>query len=175
MYTSDTKQAQKTLRRTALVYLAASIFCAVFGAIYEIFSHGVISFFMVCSFLFPLLCGFLPFLLLSIASKNNRLNSRYSEAQQLEIVRGDARSSLKKESRKRKQLSYFYPSYIARSFYHSGVIAFTVGSIVSGVLEIYGTTNVLIAAYWFAGAALMLVGILSHLLSCLFRSRASLI
>ena len=62
MYTSDT---DKILRKTAFVYLILSILCAVFGAVYEIFSHGVYSPFMMFAFLFPLFIGCLPFALLN--------------------------------------------------------------------------------------------------------------
>ena len=127
-----------------------------FGAVYEIFSHGVFSAFMAFAFLIPLFAGFLPFLLLSIAGKSSR---------------GDARFSLKEESRRRLKQRSFYPSYLSSSFYHSGVIVFTVGSIVTGILEIYGTTNALTGIYWLAGAALMLLGILSHLFTKLFQIR----
>ena len=53
MYTSDIK---KRAKKTALVYLLISVFCAVFGVIYELFGHGVFSFFMAFCFL-PALGG----------------------------------------------------------------------------------------------------------------------
>lgn len=42
--------------------------------------------------------------------------------------------------------------------YHTAVATFTVGSIVQGVLAIYGTTNQLTIAYWIAGGCLLLAG-----------------
>ena len=56
MYTSNK-------RRTALLYLAAALFAALFGGIYEQFSHGVYSNFMIYAFAFPLAGGTLPCLL----------------------------------------------------------------------------------------------------------------
>ena len=147
MYTSVIKADKSNARRTALIYLFVSIFCAVFGAVYEIFSHGVYSAFMVFAFVFPLIGGTLPFLLLYIAerSREKTLNSR----------------------------PYFrlYPAIPARSFYHCGIIALTLGSILTGILDIYGTTNKLLTLYWFLGAALLLAGLSIHLLSLLFNKR----
>ncbi|MEA4813857.1 MAG: hypothetical protein VB112_02970 [Oscillospiraceae bacterium] len=44
-----------TLRRTARLYLVFAAICAVFGGVYEYFSHGVYSPFMMFMFAFPLL------------------------------------------------------------------------------------------------------------------------
>ena len=41
-------------------YLLGALVTFIFGCIYEIFSHGVISLFMVCAFLVPLLLGAHP-------------------------------------------------------------------------------------------------------------------
>ncbi|SDN75654.1 hypothetical protein [Acetanaerobacterium elongatum] len=51
-------------RKTMLVYLAISVFCIVFDRIYALFGHGVYSASMSLMFLYPLLGGALPFLLL---------------------------------------------------------------------------------------------------------------
>ena len=101
--------------------LIAALFCALFGAVYELFSHGVYSYPMLYAFAFPLVLGVLPLLLIGL-------------------------------------LHAPYPSAAARNLYHAGVAALTVGSIVTGVLEIYGTTNPLTLIYWLTGAALTLSG-----------------
>lgn len=44
-----------------LTYLGAALFCGIFSLVYEHFSHGVYSGFMVFLFLFPLAGGALPF------------------------------------------------------------------------------------------------------------------
>lgn len=49
MFTSVTK-------RTGIGYLAATFFCAVFGGVYELFSHEIYSAYMIFAFLIPL-CG----------------------------------------------------------------------------------------------------------------------
>ncbi|MBR3396073.1 MAG: hypothetical protein IKG76_09870 [Firmicutes bacterium] len=53
----------------ARLYVLAAVNVAVFSAIYEHFSFGVYSAFMVCAFAVPLLMGALPFLLLGRALK----------------------------------------------------------------------------------------------------------
>ena len=45
-----------------MVYLCVTVFCAVFGSVYEIFSFGVYSFFMAFCFLPALVLGFIPFI-----------------------------------------------------------------------------------------------------------------
>ena len=124
MYTSDndiTRQAAKT----ALIYLLISLFCALFGAVYEMFSHEVYSFYMLYAFTFPLAGGTLPFLAMSLFRKR-------------------------------------YPKTIARNIYHSGIATLTVGSIIQGVLEIYGTTNHLTGLYWLVGVILLFAGIIFY-------------
>ncbi len=136
MYTSDTEKSTATPKersraaiaaQTAIVYLWISLFSAMFGIVYEIFSHQVYSSYMLFAFAFPLLGGALPFLAIS-------------------FLQGK-----------------WYPGVIARNLYHSGIAALTVGSIVQGVLEIYGTTNDLIRIYWGGGALLVGLGILVFL------------
>lgn len=43
------------------------------------------------------------------------------------------------------------PVHLACNLYHSGIATLTVGSIFTGVLEIYGTTNRLTIVYWVVG------------------------
>ena len=117
MYISDIdfiKQAAKT----SSVYLLISLFCALFGAVYEMFSHEVYSFYMIYAFVFPLAGGALPFLILSILLFHIR----------------------------------WYPGTIGRNLHHS------VGSIVQGILDIYGTTNRLTRIDWYMGISLLVAG-----------------
>ena len=104
-----------------LIDFFATLFCVLFGAVYEAFSHGVYSYGMIYAFVFPLVLGVLPLLLIS-------------------MLRGPR------------------PNRFANGAYHAGIAALTVGSLVSGALEIYGTTNLLTLVYWIAGAALVLLG-----------------
>ena len=114
---------QRKALQTALNYLLFSIFCAIFGAIYELFSHEVYSFYMIYAFGFPLVWGVLPFLLIG----------RFCASP--------------------------YPCSLSRNFYHAGIATITVGSIVRGVLDIYGTSNVRIKTYWGVGIVLIVASV----------------
>lgn len=59
MSTSDKQLLYRISRR----YLLAAAFCGVFSIIYEVFSHGVYSGFMIALFLFPLLGSAAPLLM----------------------------------------------------------------------------------------------------------------
>ena len=57
MYTS----AEKTWGALSAAFLAVTIFTALFGAVYELFGHGVYSYFMLYAFAFPLILGVVPY------------------------------------------------------------------------------------------------------------------
>ena len=120
MFISDKPVSEKRYAAVIGAYLMATVFCALFGAVYELFSHEVWSCFMICAFALPLLLGALPFFLL-------RKRGKPFPGKAAELV-------------------------------HAGVAALTVGSILQGVLEIYGTSNPLTAVYWTAGGVLVSVG-----------------
>ena len=127
MFTSD-KGAGKTGYNAIIgAYLIATVFCALFGAVYELFSHGVYAFSMIYAFAFPLLLGAVPFFM-------------------------------------RQRAGSPFPGYIRRNILHAGIAALTVGSVVEGVLEIYGTSNPLTSIYWIVGVSLTLVGWLAVIL-----------
>ena len=65
---SDINQPGRSVLKTGYVYLLVSLVCAVFGAVYEHFSHGVYSGYMAYAFLFPLAGGALPFLTMFLLS-----------------------------------------------------------------------------------------------------------
>ena len=118
--TSDNPAEAKRYLAVIEAYLLAAVCCALFGAVYELFSHEVYSCFMICAFLLPLLLGAIPFFLL-------RMRGKPFPGRAAELV-------------------------------HAGVAALTVGSILQGVLEIYGTSNPLTAVYWAAGGVLVSAG-----------------
>ena len=60
MSTSDKKRAVARL----IIYIGVTALCAVFSTVYNGFSHGVFSFCMTYLFLFPLLLGVLPSIIL---------------------------------------------------------------------------------------------------------------
>lgn len=117
MFTSATE-------RTAFVYLLAAALTALFGGVYEIFSHGVWSGWMVYAFAFPLGLGALPFSWLALRRKP--------------LPRGC-------------------------TLHHAAVATLTVGSVMEGVLAIYGTSNHLTTWYWIVGGGLLLLGQLLRL------------
>ena len=55
---------------SGFVYLVVTVFCAVFGAVYEHFSHQVYSAYMVYAFIFPLVGGTVVFYWLSLFGKH---------------------------------------------------------------------------------------------------------
>ena len=118
MYTSDIKKNVKTI----FVYICFTIFCAFFGAVYELYSHEVYSYFMIYAFAFPLVLGVLLFSLVLLAGMR-------------------------------------FPSRLSFNLYNSGVACLTVGSIMKGVLDIYGTENGLIYVYFIAGFLFSVSGI----------------
>lgn len=54
------KSSRRRLTANLIVYVCATAFCALFGAVYEIFSHGVYSYYMIYAFAIPLCLGVLP-------------------------------------------------------------------------------------------------------------------
>lgn len=129
MYTSDTDHKLRTCASIALKYLLVSCFCALFGGIYELFSHEVYAHSMLYAFAYPLVGGVLPFLALGL-SPHGRL-----------------------------------PGSWASVLYHCGIGTLTLGSIVEGVLIIYGTTHFLTLCYPVAGWLLVGIGILLWLIN----------
>ena len=124
MYTSDTDKDAGRAAKTAFVYLLCAIFLALFGAVYEIYSHQVYSFYMLYAFAFPLVGGVLPFLVLHLWDAT------------------------------------WYPNLWMRRLYHAGIATLSVGSVIQGVLEIYGTTNALVRWYWVIGIGLIFLSLL---------------
>lgn len=118
LYTSDEK---RRVLRYCMLDVAATVFIALFGGIYEYFSHDVYSYFMMYAFAVPLVLGVLPMVVMLKRGRN-------------------------------------IPSAFSMLIYHAGLAALTVGSVFQGVLEIYGTTNRLIAIYPIVGLTLSAIG-----------------
>lgn len=122
----STSVINRSFLKIALNYLLFSIFVAFFGAVYEMFSYGVYSYFMLYAFAFPLVGGVLPFFLLAVYGGSERF------------------SKIK------------LPTALSRGLYHCGIATLTIGSVICGVLEIYGTTSYLTKYYWIVGGLLMI-------------------
>lgn len=136
MFISDNTKNRERFLKVIQIYLVLTVFLALFGAVYERFSHEVYSYFMLYAFSIPLLLGVVVFFLLM---KHGRA----------------------------------YPNALTATLYHGGIAAMSLGSIVSGILEIYGTDHPLTRLYWILGSTLCVLGVLSYLLlgSVLGRSR----
>ena len=144
MYTSDKNEiihyADGRLH-DAFLFLAAGTACAVFGMIYEIFSHEVYSFYMIYAFLILLVPGALLNLVI-------------------------ARLAVKKEKQPRTRVEgVFFPGRFTRSAWNSALAALTVGAVFKGVLDIYGTTNRLIVVYPIAAVLLFCAAAISFSMS----------
>ena len=134
MSTSVTARKLNPQQKLILSDFFAALFCALFGAVYELFSHGVYSYGMLYAFAFPLVLGVLPLLLITM-------------------------------------LRAPYPNRFARGALHAGIATLTVGSLVAGALEIYGTTNPLTLVYWIVGGALAALGAAIYLVSVVRRPK----
>lgn len=139
MFISDTENHKRYIGRIAAAYAVISVFCMLFGIIYECFSHGIYSAFMIYAFAFPLLGGALPFSVMKLFVKR-------------------------------------LPGLLPVNLYNSGIAALTVGSMLQGALDIYGTTNSLIKVYWISGFGFLIIGIMLYLagvfLSCMKSKRS---
>lgn len=117
MYTLDTENCTKMAKR----YLIASGIIAAASAIYEMYSHGVYSPFMIFSFAIPLLLGALPWF---AAMRWSRADTNACSGLTKILTRPGAPDI---------QLAV--------------IATLTVGSLLKGALDIYGTSNRLLIAY----------------------------
>lgn len=66
MFSSDINKLNEMLRHSGRIYFVISAICLLFGIIYEYFSHGVYSAYMMFAFCIPLAGGTLTAFLLSL-------------------------------------------------------------------------------------------------------------
>lgn len=64
LFISGIEKTWRSMYKTALHYLMITVLCILFGAVYESFSHGVFSYYMLYAFCVPLSGGVIPFLLI---------------------------------------------------------------------------------------------------------------
>ena len=105
-------------------YLLASIVIAAAAAVYGLFSHGVYSYYMTYAFMIPLLGGAIPHLIAAMKRADPA-----DAAAEAEEQAGTSDIPAAKDT----QLAF--------------VATLTAGSLLKGVLDIYGTTNRLLIAY----------------------------
>lgn len=130
--TNETKAGAAGLRThytsIARNYVLIALGLALFGAIYEHFSFGVYSYYMIYAFAVPLVLGALPALLFSCAKR---------------------------------------PPYICgatRKLWRDGIAVLTVGSLFTGVIQIYGTDSGWSLVYGIIGVSLLLLACAVELL-----------
>lgn len=104
-------------KKWSLYWLGFALFCTVFALIYEHFSHGVISLYMILMPLIPTLGS----------------------------------------------IGCFFFRHPSRLF-QDGVLALTLAFLLKGILEIYGTANILTDYFLYMAAALSGIGILLSVL-----------
>ena len=138
---------QNKYTRTLFKYLLVTIFIVLFGAIYEYFSFGVYSYFMIYAFAFPLGLGVLPVAFM--------LHSARIHASDDKEVSAGCYSQNPETLRKDPEIE----GSLIPSLWHTGVAVLTVGSIFKGILDIYGTASTLTYVYWFAGGSLLLLAL----------------
>ena len=133
MYTSDTEYMNRTgsadLLRSGTAYLIASALVAAAGWMYELFSHGVYSNYMIYAFMVPLVCGALPDILAATRGCRSKKRS------------GSSASGLRL----------------------AAVVTLTAGSLIKGVLDIFGTTNRLLVVYPIIGLALAIAALIAFI------------
>ena len=56
-------------------------------------------------------------------------------------------------------------SPLAMSFYNSSILTFSLGSIIQGVLDIYGTTNKLVFYYLIVGIILLMISLIINIIN----------
>jgi len=123
---TEPRDKKRAAGRQAIIYICIALFCGLFAAIYEHFSHGVYSNYMIFLFAYPLFLGALPYLGISLSKRLPLPDRRGSDV------------------------------------WDCGVTTLTVGSCVTGVFEIYGTSSSYTTAYWPVGIALLIAGALLY-------------
>lgn len=160
--------------KTSFIYLIVSIVLMIAGAVYEHFSFGVYSYFMIYAFAIPLAGGALPFL--AKFMKGMRGANAYSGAVEVSAYSGAA-AGITAYSGAADATAYSgetaeataYSGAVAETaaagrhevIYHLALATLTAGSIVHGILAICGRPNSLTVIYLIAGLLLLAVTALS--------------
>jgi hypothetical protein len=131
-------------------YLIISVALAAAGAIYEHFSFGVYSNFMIYAFAFPLIGGTMLHMLRYIRSlAGSQTSGDYTSGSNTDLQTADDNTDLQNTC-----LSWTW---------HAGIATLTVGSIVHGILEISGRPNSLTIVYLIAGTALLICAVIQEI------------
>ncbi len=131
--------------KTSFIYLIVSIVLMIAGAVYEHFSFGVYSYFMIYAFAIPLAGGALPFL----AKYMKGMRGANASSGAVEVSAYSGAAAMASSSGRHEVI------------YHLALATLTAGSIVHGILAICGRPNSLTVIYLIAGLLLLAVTALS--------------
>lgn len=134
-----------------------SIVLAAAGAVYEHFSFGVYSNFMIYAFAFPLIGGALPYLIMSLRDENRSGQNATTGAG----ATGSLGTEPAAEPGKSVNPAVIAAAVMRRWTYHAAIATLTVGSIMQGILAICGRPNNLVVVYPAAAAALLIAAVIS--------------
>ena len=112
-----------TTKKQVKKYIIISLFFLAFSLVYEYYSHNIYSYYMLSSFIYPLIMGVIVYTLIYKTKVNEKI------------------------------------SILGVSIYNSSILTLTLGSVMKGVLEIYGTTNQLVSCYSILGMALLIISL----------------
>ena len=160
MSTSDNRYL-----KTSFIYLIVSIVLMIAGAVYEHFSFGVYSYFMIYAFSIPLAGGALPFL--AKFMKGMRGADSSSGAVEVSAYSGAAAGITAYSGAATETAAYSGAAAETaaagrhEAIYHLALATLTAGSIVHGILAICGRPNSLTVIYLIAGLLLLAVTALS--------------
>ncbi len=110
------------IKKEGIFYLVFTLFIVIFSSIYESFSHGVMSIFMITAFIYPLI---------------GLITNLFLIKKKIEV-----------------------PT-ISSNLLLASLLTLCFGSIIKGVLDIYGTTNQLVYIYPVIGIILLLISLFS--------------
>ena len=146
MFTSDNRYL-----KTSFIYLIVSIVLMIAGAVYEHFSFGVYSYFMIYAFAIPLAGGALPFLAKYMRNIRGAKSSSGSAAG-VTAYSGAAEATAYSGAAAETAAAGHH-----EAIYHLALATLTAGSIVHGILAICGRPNSLTVIYLIAGLLLLAV------------------
>lgn len=66
---TELRGKKRAAGRQAIIYICIALFCGLFSAVYEHFSYGVYSNYMIWLFAFPLFLGAVPYFLISLSKR----------------------------------------------------------------------------------------------------------
>ena len=134
------------LQKTAEIYLYVTIFCALFGAVYEYFSFGVYSYYMIYAFLWPLVMGVMPFMIMG-----RKYGKQYMKSEEKGITISEGH--ICNDETVTAGCEYDF------QFWHAGVATLTVGSMFQGIVKIYGTSSPFTKGYFIMGCVLLIMAV----------------